>query len=74
MILLLIASLKIVSSQTAACSTYNSGTCNNSGYCYYATSTCISAECYKVTDIRACRSGGALATLCKEITSIDPNF
>ncbi|CAD8091512.1 unnamed protein product [Paramecium sonneborni] len=74
-LLLLIASLNYVLSQTATCASQSSSTCNGTGYCYWTT-TCIMAECHKVTDIRACRTGGHLKTnnKCTEITSIDPNF
>lgn len=65
-----------------SCNSLTSVTCPAKGFCFYTGSSCITGECHKVTDIRACRisTNGYLTTAgsgigkCIEIPSVNPNF
>ncbi|CAD8163512.1 unnamed protein product [Paramecium pentaurelia] len=77
-LLILIASLNCVFSQTIDCAGMIETSCTAAGYCFWTGSACQLAECHKVSDIRACRSSlnGFLVVnnKCTEIPSINSNF
>ncbi|CAK80566.1 unnamed protein product (macronuclear) [Paramecium tetraurelia] len=77
-LLILIASLNSVFSQTIDCAGMIQTTCTAAGYCFWTGTACRLAECHKVSDIRACRSSLngflVLNNKCAEIPSINSNF
>ncbi|CAD8119690.1 unnamed protein product [Paramecium sonneborni] len=59
---------------TISCFTLDQITCENSGYCYWKNSQCLSLQCHLVNNLAACRSGGALENLCKQVSYTPPQF
>lgn len=70
-ILLLLISVTGAAIGVTTCASLNSANCLASGYCVWVGS-CVNAECHKITEPNACRTGGAVLANCVDLVTYVP--